>query len=135
MKAAIIGSNSLADLRERLKVEHAAVGEALKTSVVHAMAAGDILIEAKTQLKKHGAWLPLLKSCGLSERTSQRYMRLARSRNIIEANTTPVSDLGIRGALALLAVPRKSGDDMGMADLADLTAATSFDLWDTLSAG
>ena len=130
------GSNSLADLRERLKVEHAAVTELLKTSLTHAMSAGDILIEAKTQLKKHGAWLPWLKSCGLSERTSQHYMRLARNRTIIESNTKPVSDLGIRGALAMLAVPRKSGDDLAddLADLADLSAEAAFDFWDVLGA-
>jgi hypothetical protein len=126
-------SNSLADLRERLKAEHFAVGKALKTSLAHAMTAGDILIEAKTQLGQHGAWLPWLESCGLSERTSQRYMRLARNRTSIEANPSGVSDLGIRGALTLLAVPRKSGADEiadGMIDLADHAAESAFDLWD-----
>ena len=130
------GSNSLTDLRERLKAEHAAVGKALKTSLAHAMAAGDILIEAKVQLGKHGEWLPWLESCGLSERTSQRYMRLARHRNIVEANPSGLSDLSVGGALALLAVPRKSGDDLvdGLADLADLAGETAFDLWDHLGA-
>jgi Protein of unknown function (DUF3102) len=99
--ARLRGSNSLADLRERLKAEHAAVATALRTSVEHALAAGDILIEAKAQLNNHGEWLPWLNSCGISERTAQRYMRLARHRAIIEANPTPMSDLGIAGALAL----------------------------------
>jgi hypothetical protein len=54
-------SNSLADLRERLKAEHTAAAGALKSSLRHAMAAGDILIEAKEQLK-HGHWLPWLQS-------------------------------------------------------------------------
>jgi Protein of unknown function (DUF3102) len=69
------GHNALADLRERLKVEHAAVSTALKHGVEHAMAAGDILIEAKDQLK-HGQWLPWLETSGVSERTAQRYIRL-----------------------------------------------------------
>jgi hypothetical protein len=131
--AQAFGSNSLADLRERLKAEHFAVGKALKTGLAHAMTAGDILIEAKMQLGQHGAWLPWLESCGLSERTSQRYMRLARNRTSIEANPSGVSDLGIRGALALLAVPRKWGTcevTDGMIDLTDHAAESAFDLWD-----
>lgn len=46
-------SNSLADLRERLKAEYAAVASGLKTSLHHAMACGDILAEAKAKLQ-HG---------------------------------------------------------------------------------
>jgi len=75
-------SNLLPDLRERLKAEHAAVGTALRRSVERSMAAGDILLEAKAQLG-HGEWLPWLASCDISERTAQRYMRLARHRAVI----------------------------------------------------
>jgi hypothetical protein len=106
MTADLARSNSLADLRERLKIEHAAMAAALTNSVEHAMAAGDILIEAKRQVG-HGQWLPWLESCGISQRTAQRYMRVARHRPAIEANPTSVSDLGVSGALALLAVPRR----------------------------
>jgi hypothetical protein len=93
-------SNSLADLRERLKIEHAAVVGALKTS--RAMACGDILIEAKAQLK-HGQWLPWLKSCAVSERSAQAYMRIARNRENIEANPQTTADLTIDAALRSLA--------------------------------
>jgi hypothetical protein len=126
-------SNSLADLAARIRTYHDATITALRNSVINAMAAGDLLIEAKLQLRQHGAWLPWLASCGLSERTSQRYMRLARNRTIIEAKSDTVSDLGIRGALALLAVPRKLGTDEitdGLIDLTDYVAETAFDLWD-----
>jgi hypothetical protein len=110
----IVASNSLTDLRERLKVEHAAVAGALGTSLHHAMACGDILIEAKAKVK-HGQWLSWLESCGISARLAQRYARLARSRAGIEANTTCVSHLGVGSALAMLAVQRDSGD--GIVDL------------------
>jgi hypothetical protein len=50
------GSNSLPDLAARIRVEHEATATALKTSVGHAMAAGELLIEAKALLK-HGEWL------------------------------------------------------------------------------
>jgi hypothetical protein len=116
-------SNSLTDLAARAKAEHAAVAGALKTSLSHALAAGDILIEAKAQLK-HGQWLPWLKSCGISERTAQRYIRLARNRAIIESKSDTVSDLGIRGALALISLPR-FGFDSELADSATNTVFIS----------
>ena len=72
----LAASNSLADLRERLRIEHAASPRPQRTSLNHAMAAGDILIQAKATAPR-GQWLPWLKSCGLSERTAQRYIRLA----------------------------------------------------------
>jgi hypothetical protein len=99
------------------------------------MAAGDILIDAKAQLK-HGQWLPWLKSAGITERTAQRYIRLARNRTIIEANTTRMSDLGVSGALAMLAMPRKSGDahhDDGVQTV-DIVADSAFNFWADLVA-
>jgi len=39
----IATSNSLADLAHRIRVEHEATASALKSSVEHAMAAGDLL--------------------------------------------------------------------------------------------
>ena len=54
------GSNSLADLAARIRAEHEATAVALRLSVMHAMAAGELLIEAKAQLGRHGAWLPWL---------------------------------------------------------------------------
>jgi hypothetical protein len=120
-------SNSLADLAHRIKAEHEAVGHAMKRGLGHAIAAGEMLIEAKSRLA-HGQWLPWLDSCGVSERLAQRYIRLARNRAVIEANPTPVSDLGIRGALDLLSVPREPQEEMaGMSiDLADMAAEMAF---------
>ena len=56
-----IGGSVRNSTDERLKAEHTAAAGALKSSLRHAMAAGDILIEAKEQLK-HGHWLPWLQS-------------------------------------------------------------------------
>jgi DUF3102 family protein len=97
----IEASNSLADLAARIKAEHEAVIASLKGSVQHAIAAGE-LFEAKQQLK-HGQWLPwLTEHCQVTERTAQRYMRLARNKDKCDS----VSDLSLNGALALLTVPR-----------------------------
>jgi hypothetical protein len=96
-------SNSLADLAERIKVEHAAVIAAVKQSLAHAMATGDLLAEAKAQLK-HGQWRQwLAERCGIPERTASHYMRLARNRPEIEEKSATVADLTVRGAVALLA--------------------------------
>jgi len=46
-------SNSLTDLAHRIKAEHEAIKASLRESVQHAFAAGQLLIEAKEQLK-HG---------------------------------------------------------------------------------
>ena len=77
-------SNSLNDLAGRIRAEHVATSAALKSSIKHAMAAGDLLIEAKAQLQ-HGQWLPwLAEHCEISERAAQLYMRAARNREAIE---------------------------------------------------
>jgi hypothetical protein len=43
-------SSSLAELAARIRVEHEASGVALKEGLRHAIAAGELLIEAKAQL-------------------------------------------------------------------------------------
>lgn len=97
-------SNSLVDLAARINVEHEAAGRALKRSLQHAVAAGDLLIEAKAQLK-HGQWLPWLSEhCQIPERTARLYMRLAKNKTEIGN----VADLTVRAAVALLASPTVS---------------------------
>jgi hypothetical protein len=98
-------SNSLADLAARIRSYHEATVAALKASVQHAMNAGDLLIEAKAQLK-HGQWLPWLdENCAMSQRTAQLYIKLAKHRDVIEkaaANPQhPVTDLTLNEAAAL----------------------------------
>src|SRR5258708_2260447 len=96
-------SNSLADLAARIRAEHEGARAAIKRGTEHAMAAGDLLIEAKSQLK-HGQWLPWLdEHCAMSDRTACLYMRLARERSRIETEIGNVADLTVRGAILLLA--------------------------------
>jgi hypothetical protein len=64
--APLAGDNSLTDLAARIRAEHEAVSKALKESVRHAIAAGELLVEAKGQLG-HGRWLPWLRDhCTIS---------------------------------------------------------------------
>src|SRR5262249_9472061 len=74
----------LADLAARIKAEHEATIAGLKRSIEHAMKVGDLLINAKS-LVKRGQWLPWLEEhCAMSERTAQLYMRVARHRATVE---------------------------------------------------
>ena len=92
-------SNSLADLAARIHQQHDAASNALKSAVDHAIAAGELLLQAKEQLK-HGTWLPWLQAnCEIPERTVQAYMRLAR-RPIQKRNG--VADLFLREALSAI---------------------------------
>src|SRR5258708_1445730 len=97
-------SPSLERLATRIRKEQRAIEAAYWSAVDHAMAAGDLLIEAKRKLK-HGEWLPWLTiHCEISERVAQKYMLLARKRPEIEANPNRGSDLTtITKALMLVA--------------------------------
>jgi Protein of unknown function (DUF3102) len=96
-------SNSLVDLAARIRAEHEAAGGALKRSLQHAIAAGELLLEAKAQLK-HGQWLPWLSEhCELSERSAQLYIRIAKNRTTIEEQMrNGVADLTMNQAAALM---------------------------------
>ena len=55
-----IAAASLADLADRINAEHQAVCGGARTTLQHAINAGNLLIEAKTKLSQHGRWLPWL---------------------------------------------------------------------------
>jgi hypothetical protein len=95
----------LTDLAVKIKAEHAAAAEAVKRTVIHALAAGELLLKAKAHLK-HGCWLPWLNDhCQVSERTARLYMQLARSRVELESKSATIADLTLQQAAALLSVP------------------------------
>ncbi len=92
----IEGSNRLAVLAGQIREAHDACRSAAETAAVRAVEVGELLLEAKASLP-HGAWLPWLQEhAGISERTAQGYMRLAR----LGLKSTTVADLGIRATLA-----------------------------------
>lgn len=95
-------SNSLTDLAARIRAEHEGAQAAVRRGIEHAMAAGDMLIEAK-KLLKHGQWLPWLRDhCEMPDRTARHYMRLARGRKRIESEIGNVADFTVTGAVAFL---------------------------------
>ncbi len=74
----VVLSNTLADLAERVKKSVAAQERAEATAVDEALAAGAMLLDARSQAT-HGSWLPFLERAGLRERHAQKLMQLARS--------------------------------------------------------
>jgi hypothetical protein len=95
-------------LAARIRAEHEAVAIAIKRGPEHAIAAGNLLIEAKKQLARHGQWLPWLRDhCQVPERTASHYMRLARQGPELLSKSATVADLTVREAVALIAKPQR----------------------------
>ena len=68
-------SNRLTHLAAEINAEHDAATGAFKKGCEHALRAGELLLEAKEQVK-HGEWLPWLKAnCHISQRSAQLYMK------------------------------------------------------------
>jgi hypothetical protein len=94
-------SNRLPALADTVRRAHAGTIDAAKSAAAFAIEAGEALIEAKGLLK-HGQWLPWLsKHCGLSPRSAQGYMQLARASG--GENAQRVAHLSIREALRVIA--------------------------------
>ncbi|MGO7787372.1 DUF3102 domain-containing protein [Rhizobium ruizarguesonis] len=95
-------NNRLPVLAASIKTEHDECVAAMRQSLSHALAAGDMLMEAKT-LVGHGEWLPwLAENCPIPKRTAQLYMRLAKHRELIEAKSADFALLTVQGAVELI---------------------------------
>ena len=82
-------------LAHRIRVEHAAVGRNLRDSLVHARAAGTLLIQAKAKFR-HGFFMAWVKeACQFSHATANIYMRIARQWERIAANSERVVNLSL----------------------------------------
>jgi Protein of unknown function (DUF3102) len=108
---AISETVDLETLADEIRQAHRQVRSALSESLAHAIAAGQLLIEAK-KATKYGNWLGWLEEkCELAERTAQMYMRIARQApQLLRQDPQRFADLTVRSAGALLA-KRKSKVD------------------------
>ena len=87
-------------LAQDIRREHEAAQQAFASAVEHAVRCGELLAEAKSQVR-HGEWLPwLAENFPASARCAQNYMRLAA-----QPDTQALAHLGIEGALRQLAAP------------------------------
>lgn len=132
------GENRLPFLAEEILTEHSAAIEASAKATRHAIRAGQLLIEAKAAVP-HGGWLAWLSdNCRLSERTAQRYMRLAaKVPGLDPAKASRVSLLPIREALRAIAdqhaevsQPEKDADWDTVWDWAGRQVAAPFNAFD-----
>ena len=96
--------SSLSDLTERIQIEHRLVQESLQSGLVHAIRAGDALIEAKSVVPQ-GDWLVwLTKNVDVSESAAQIYMRLSKYQEQLP------SDVGVTQARFFLrGLPKAAG--------------------------
>jgi hypothetical protein len=92
-------------LAVRIREEVAGVVAGLRSSLEHARAAGDLLLQAKVQMD-HGDWGGWLEKTSLvSQRTAEAYMRIAGRWDSIRSKSQRTADLTISHALKLLAKP------------------------------
>jgi hypothetical protein len=101
-----VGSNSLPELADLIRTEHAAVEQARNDSLEHAYAAGTMLNEAKPLVLKSGkkfmAWVK--EHCGFSHSTANKYMAVAK---LDIRNAVP--NLSFREAVKLTAAKKSGG--------------------------
>jgi hypothetical protein len=77
-------------------------GQALGSALAHAIACGELLIEAKRQVK-HGEWRPWIEAnCKVPARTARHYMALARRRKRLCDQNGNVLPLSVHDALHIM---------------------------------
>lgn len=92
-----------------IEAEHQAAERCGRDAIVHAIAAGRLLAEAKGKLE-HGEWLPFIEAhLTFGARTAQQYMQLYENRDQVQAwldaDTNHDSHLTFTGALKQIQKP------------------------------
>jgi hypothetical protein len=99
---------NLAQLAREINAAHKRVEKGVRDVLSHARAVGTLLIQAKARLG-HGNFLPWVRAnCGFTERTGQRYMKLAEHWHELVARGG--DELGLAQALRLLTRRTESGN-------------------------
>ncbi len=97
-----LGHNRLPTLADEINRAHRKARQAARTSLKYAIAAGQLLLEAK-ETTGHGKWLEWLSlNVVVSERTAQDYMRLAQHQDKLSPKSAAAADLTIRAAIGEL---------------------------------
>jgi hypothetical protein len=98
---------ALNDLVTQIKEAHGQVEQAFTAAVGHALKAGELLLEAKSQLD-HGKFEPWIKAnFEFSGRMARAYMRVAEKfPELPDEKRQRVSDMSLRGLLKLFASPK-----------------------------
>jgi hypothetical protein len=98
---------ALDELAKQINAEHAQHSKALHSSLEHARAAGELLLQAKKQVG-HGQWMKWLEAkCGLSPRQAQKYVQIAKN----WVKCAPGAHLTINEAVAALSGPDEEDEE------------------------
>jgi hypothetical protein len=110
---------SLDELAGTVEREHAAVTDALRAALTHALAAGDALLQAQDELRDVPSFERWIEARGFGYRTAQKYMRLASYRDRLEAHPD-YGDLTANPAtLYLRGLPKRTREDEEQSALND----------------
>jgi hypothetical protein len=102
---------SLGELATTIRVADQGVAQTAAYVIELALTAGDALLKAKVKIG-HGNWLFYLKNqCDLSEDRAERYMRIARGRTVLEANSARMRNLSLTAALKLIERSKRASED------------------------
>ena len=97
-----LAKSELTAISTQINLAHKECLLAMRSSLDHAIKAGDLLIQAKAKIN-HGDWLKWLSNnCECSERTARAYMRVAKNKTAIAA------DMTMTEALKMLSAPKAS---------------------------
>ena len=116
---------TLENLIHGIEIEHNAVAVALQSALAHAIAAGELLIEVKREIRRgKGKWLPwLAANCpALSPRTASHYVWLAKHRADLSDEIGNVLPISVTQAMQLLKHPlegREGGRGCGIHEWGD----------------
>jgi DNA modification methylase len=130
VEAADVNAATLADLAERIKSEIRLVDSSMRESVRHAIAAGELLIQAKASVP-HGEWMPWLKENAICDRTARYYMRAFRDYG---QNGNAVADLPLRDLHRVHGYVPEEGEAVRFSarpksQITDVTVCRPGDLW------
>jgi hypothetical protein len=115
------GDLKVSELVALIKTEYAAITEADRSNLQRALKVGEMLVDLKPRVAKHGEWqLWLRNHCPkISIETANLYMRFANNLEKLEqaaaAKSVTLTDLTITQARELLAKPKPATDDKAKA--------------------
>ena len=95
-----MNARALPDLAQAIELEHLAATRDAIAAMEHAIACGNLLLEAKAQVG-HGSWLPWIEAnLTFGDRQARKYMRAANYADQIRHSN---SDFTLDNAMAMLA--------------------------------
>ena len=100
-------TDALVQYSSGINEEHRLAFRCARDAVEHAKAAGELLLQAKQEIK-HGEWISWLEAnCEVSPRVAQSYMRIAENWTAIQASGDTPHGLTIDAALKAIPKPEK----------------------------